>query len=440
MLNLKIYNMSYTSPKYTHVSRQPAISKFQDEMASIFKDKRAAKELEMKENERKNQQILEFGRAENMAFNKRWWEKNQYDNPNAESLAKKFFANSGKEYADLAMKIKAGNCEDSSCSNEISLLNTLDQKPKVFSTFIGDVDTELSKTAGNNYDKNQDSDYALAYKVFKGEPGFTVKDGYKLDMVQNSDGTMEMVFSGKKFKDGKFQLNNNTLGQTLNAGGVLVNETPKLSFYQNEVLQDAGIFAADDFDEKGELKPGVVLEAEDWQVKGIDGNPVYETVVSADGMYQQNAIKWDEDKLNNKIKPYVDTQLELFNKNPKDMIGLWNLRLGKGAKSYDEDLARAALGMPDAEADVVKKAWKDQGYDAIVKGAWSYDDVPLSDKKKKLFAAHYTNKTKQDLKKRFFPPTPAPGINGQMTYTDAGFKRINAIRSNNSTQNWNVNP
>ena len=32
--------MSYTSPKYTHVSRQPAISKFQDEMASIFKDKR----------------------------------------------------------------------------------------------------------------------------------------------------------------------------------------------------------------------------------------------------------------------------------------------------------------------------------------------------------------------------------------------------------------
>ena len=146
-----------------------------------------------------------------------------------------------------------------------------------------------------NFSKN-----TLASKIFNGQPGFTVKDGYKVNMNRNDDGTIEMVFEGPGFKDGKLSINNNTLGSTLAAGGELVHELPSLAKLQNENLQDMGIFAAEDFTDDGELKPGVSLD-EEFMITDADGNVEYETVVSADGMTQQNIIKWDENKFNNKI-------------------------------------------------------------------------------------------------------------------------------------------
>ena len=124
------------------------------------------------------------------------------------------------------------------------------------------------------------------------------------------------------------------------------------------------------------------------------------------------------------------------------MIGLWNVRLGKGALSYDEDLARAALGMPDATAQEVSAAWKDSPYSDLVKGAWSYDDIPLSDEQKTLFAAHYTKNMKDTFKKRFMPQMAAPGLDGQVRYTPQGYAMLTKNKKNTKNSNnpdWDFN-
>ena len=82
-----------------------------------------------------------------MAFNKKWWEKNQYDNPNAESVTKKFFSGTGKEYADLAMKINSGDCESDNCETEMAQLQVLEGYPEATADFIGD----LNSFGNNNF-------------------------------------------------------------------------------------------------------------------------------------------------------------------------------------------------------------------------------------------------------------------------------------------------
>ena len=428
--------MAYTSPKYTYVSNAPAFQRLQDDLsASVVAGKERARTAEeerlkeLKENEKANDDLLRFGRAQNMAFNKKWWEKNQYDNPNAESVAKKFFSGTGKEYADLAMKINSGDCESDNCETEMAQLQVLEGYPEATADFIGDLNSEFSKIGGRDYDKNQESDYTLASKIFNGEPGFTSKDGYKVDMLRNDDGTIEMVFEGPGFKDGKLSINNNTLGSTLDAEGEMIHTVPKMSTLENELLSDSGIFGEDMIDENGQVLPTATL-GEDFIVMGPDGRPEYEVITSSDGMYQQNVLKWDEDKFNSKMKLYLDTQLETMQETPSDMIGLWNVRLSPGAKSYDEDLARAALGLPDAEADVVKKAWGESKFSQIVQEPWSYDDIPLSDEKKALFAAVYASKMKETFKKRFMPQIVAPGLDGQVSYTE---KALAALNTNTNT-------
>jgi len=237
-----------------------------------------------------------------------------------------------------------------------------------------------------------------------------------VDMLRNDDGTIEMVFEGPGFKDGKLSINNNTLGSTLDAGGELIHTIPNMTELENELLSDSGIFGEDMLDDQGKLLPTAML-GEDFIVMGPDGKPQYEMIVSSDGTRQQAMLKWDEDKFNNKLKLYLDTQLETMQEEPSDMIGLWNVRLSSGAKTYDEDLARAALGLPDAEADVVKQAWGDSKFSKLVQEPWSYNDLPLSDEKRTLFAAMYTSKVKNSFKKRFMPQMAAPGLDGQVTYT-----------------------
>jgi hypothetical protein len=440
--------MAYTSPKYTYVSNAPAFQRLQDDLsASVVAGKERARTAEeerlkeLKENEKANDDLLRFGRAQNMAFNKKWWEKNQYDNPNAESVTKKFFSGTGKEYADLAMKINSGDCESDNCETEMAELQVLEGYPEATADFIGDLNSEFSKIGGRDYDKNQESDYTLASKIFNGEPGFTSKDGYKVDMLRNDDGTIEMVFEGPGFKDGKLSINNNTLGSTLDAGGELIHTVLNMTELENELLSDSGIFGEDMLDDQGKLLPTAML-SEDYLVMGPDGKPEYETIVSKDGMYQQNMLKWDEDKFNNKLKLYLDTQLETMQEDPSDMIGLWNVRLSAGAKTYDEDLARAALGLPDAEADVVKQAWGESKFSKLVQEPWSYDDLPLSDEKRTLFAAMYTSKIKNSFKKRFMPQMAAPGIDGQLTYTQKALATLNTNTNTSFTNpgagSWNT--
>jgi len=431
--------MAYTSPKYTYVSNAPAFQRLQDNISSsVVAGKERARKAEeqrlkeLKENEKANDDLLRFGRAQNMAFNKAWWAANQYDNPNAESVTKKFFSGTGKEYADLAMKINSGDCESDNCEVEIAQMKTLEGYPAATADFIGDLNAEFSKIGGKDYDKNQESDYTLASKIFNGEPGFTSKNGYKVDMLRNDDGTIEMVFEGPGFKEGKLSINNNTLGSTLDAEGEMIHTVPKMTDLENELLSDSGIFGEDMLDDKGQILPTAAL-GEEFIVMGPDGKPEYEIVVSSDGTRQQAMLKWDEQKFNNKIKLYLETQLETMQEDPSDMIGLWNVRLSPGAKTYDEDLARAALGLPDAEADVVKQAWNESKFSQIVQEPWSYDDIPLSDEKKALFAAMYASKIKNSFKKRFMPQMAAPGLDGQVTYTPEYLRTLSNTNTNTNT-------
>lgn len=429
--------MSYTNPKYTYVDQSAPWRELQKNLTADNVDKKEKRALQLEENEKANKELLEYGRTQNMAFNKDWWKNNQYENPNATSITKKFFEGSGKEYADLMMKIKSGDCESENCSEEMNQVNALNSYPTATADFIGDISSEFSKIKGKNFDPNQESDYTLASKIFNNEPGFTVKDGYKIDLQKNEDGTMEMVFEGPGFKEGKLSINNNTLSSTLDRGGEMVHTLPSITKLENELLADTGIFKPEDFNDDGELNPGVSLD-EEFMIMDADGKPEYETIVSADGMTQQNVIKWDENQFNNKMKLYVDTQLEGLQDNPADMIGLWNVRLSPGAANYDEDLARAALGMPDATAEEVSSAWKTSPYSELVKGAWSYNDIPLTDEQKKLFAAHYTTKMKNNFKKRFMPQMPAPGLDGQIRYTAEGYAQL--MKTEKKSKNKSKNP
>ena len=73
--------MSYTNPKYTYVDQSKPWRQFSKDMASLagnIKDKRdleikeeeEKRELELKQNEKENKELLEYGRTQNMAFNK----------------------------------------------------------------------------------------------------------------------------------------------------------------------------------------------------------------------------------------------------------------------------------------------------------------------------------------------------------------------------------
>jgi len=212
----------------------------------------------------------------------------------------------------------------------------------------------------------------------------------------------------------------------------MIHTVPKMTDLENELLSDSGIFGEDMLDDKGQILPTAAL-GEEFIVMGPDGKPEYEIVVSSDGTRQQAMLKWDEQKFNNKIKLYLETQLETMQEDPSDMIGLWNVRLSPGAKTYDEDLARAALGLPDAEADVVKQAWNESKFSQIVQEPWSYDDIPLSDEKKALFAAMYASKIKNSFKKRFMPQMAAPGLDGQVTYTPEYLRTLSNTNTNTNT-------
>ena len=89
--------------------------------------------------EKENKELLEYGRTQNMAFNKDWWSKNQYENPNSESITQQFFKGTGKEYADLMMKIKSGKCDSDNCTDEMGQVTALEAYPQATADFIGNI-------------------------------------------------------------------------------------------------------------------------------------------------------------------------------------------------------------------------------------------------------------------------------------------------------------
>jgi len=313
----------------------------------------------------------------------------QFNNSNAIAYNKDFLASSAdynfrildnayqpmvRVYAKTKLAIKNNNCESINCVREKQDLKILQEAPKKSMAFLEDLITQLSVTEQDNYDVNNSYKYLVAYSILEARPGFSITDGYNVNLELKADGSQILYFSGPMFVDEKgkpdpFIITNVSLQSLTDAGTDLVAPTPDIEKEMLELLTSVGLFNLEDIREDKTLSPTAKIK-EEFILKNVDGSFDYEIIDIGEGK-GRNVLKFDMDKINKKIRPFVNAEVVGLLDSEQETIAAWNVYIGKGT-SVDEDDQMVQNANAGSES-------------------WSYEkDLPLSQDKKVLFEERYT--------------------------------------------------
>ena len=386
--------MSYTSPRYTYISKQSAFDQLRQDATQAGKtiaDKQAtADRLKRAEDERKrkiNESRLALGRGATQKYLNSVIE-NSTGNEFEKGAISEYFKGTGKRVGELVMATQGTNpqCEiDGNCDELMEELAKLQQLPGQVKTLTENMLDQLDYTDIKNIDPNQPGNYFLAANILKGATGTDPASGYSYSLRTNDKGGTDWVFTfdeakaRESFKDAKppmteeeinnqieamkfdggateFAINSEGLeSQTRNGGSVFV-DTPEMSGDVNEVYADTQLFGGIQFDDKGNLVPNsgdfdmsrFLKGVKPYYTFGKDGEKIlnYEGVVDKDKIANDAAFNT---QINRKIEEYLKPE------NSGEMTALWNMTLSGHSYDWDENEIAKEMGFETPED--MRAAW-----------------------------------------------------------------------------------
>tara|TARA_R110000737_G_scaffold323246_1_gene335808 strand:+ start:830 stop:1921 length:1092 start_codon:yes stop_codon:yes gene_type:complete len=274
------------------------------------------------------------------------------------------YQNTGRAYARLKTQLQQGKCGDCIQTNE--MLNILDAAPKVSIEFLQNVLSELSIVETPNYDPNNYYGFMVANCIMTEKPGFSKTDGYMVSLVLLSNGNQEITFDGPAF-DIPLKINSTALSTLLDSGTSMVVETPDIDTSMTELLVESQIFPPDMVGADKKLSASAKI-SEEFILK-FNGEPDYEIIDIGNGK-GRNILRYDMDKIERKVKPFIDAEVSGLLSSEQDAVAAWNVYLAKETSEEEDD-------------QMVQNA-------NAASESWSYDvDLPLYPDKKELLALKY---------------------------------------------------
>jgi len=284
-----------------------------------------------------------------------------------------------KLYAKLKMDIENNKCSLPNCSIEKQQLKVLEEAPQKSIAFLENILEQLSVTDDENYDVNNNYKYLAANSIMRGRPGFSISDGYIVDLSLNTDGNQVISFDGPIFES-PFVVTNSALIAMDQAGIDLVVQTPDINKEMLELLTSVGIFSLEDVREDKTLSPTARIK-EEFILKNIDGSYDYEIIDIGNGK-GRNVLKFDMDKIERKVEPFINAEVAGMLGVEQAAVAAWNVYIAKGTSVEEDD---QMVQNANAASD-----------------SWSYEkDLPLSQDKKVLFESKYKEYFIENYLKQF---------------------------------------
>ena len=368
--------MSYTSPRYTYISKQSAFDQLRQDATQAGKtiaDKQAtADKLKRAEDERKrkiNESRLALGRGATQKYLNTVIQ-NSTGSEFEKGAISEYFKGTGKKVGELTMRTQGPSpvCQDEgTCDADMEELAKLLQLPGQVKTLTENMLDQLDYTDIKNIDPNQPGNYFLAANILKGATGTDPASGYSYSLRKNEiTGGTEWVFkfdeakARESFKNAKppmseeeindqieamkfdggeneFAINSEGLESQTRNGGSLFIDTPEITSDINEVYADTQLFGGIKFDDKGNLVPNSGNFDMSRFLKGVKPYYIYDDngkkILSYEGVVDKDKIANDaafniqiKRKLEEYLKPENSGEIakEMGFETPEDMRAAWD--------------------------------------------------------------------------------------------------------------------
>ena len=277
------------------------------------------------------------------------------------------YQGTSQEYADLTQALKSGKISGAEGQIAQNRLRALDQAPGVTKNFLENLYSVFDGTEEKYYDPNNNYEWALVNKIFKGAPGFGENQGYSVEMKMKEDGSQDLIAYGKPFDGGEFVVNSASLNDMLEAGIEPVSVTPDIPTDMQAVAASSGIFE-DSMIEGDKLKPSALLDIDTYALRGPGGEFQFEEVQINDKQ-KRKFHKFDKDKILQKVDPFLRAEIAGIMENESSAVAAWNMFIGS-----------KITGEEDAQREIDATAGDN---------SWSYDILPLDAKHKRDFYEGY---------------------------------------------------
>ena len=386
--------MSYTSPRYTYISKQSAFDQLRQDATQAGKtiaDKQAtADKLKRAEDERKrkiNESRLALGRGATQKYLNTVIQ-NSTGNEFEKGAISEYFKGTGKKVGELTMRTQGPSpvCQDEgTCDADMEELAKLLQLPAQVKTLTENMLDQLDYTDIKNIDPNQPGNYFLAANILKGATGTDPASGYSYSLRTNDKGGTDWVFTfdeakaRESFKDAQppmteeeineqieamkfdggateFAINSEGLESQTRNGGSLFIDTPEITSDINEVYADTQLFGGIKFDDKGNLVPNSGDFDMSRFLKGVKPYYVYDDdgkkILSYEGVVDKDKIANDA-AFNIQIKRKLEEYLKP--ENSGEMTALWNMTLSGHSYDWDENEIAKEMGFETPED--MRAAW-----------------------------------------------------------------------------------
>ena len=272
----------------------------------------------------------------------------------------KAFEGTAQEFAQAQLAINKGLCGD--CIEEQKRVQMLQQAPGAATEFLEELTGELSVIDSENFDVNNNAEYAILKAMIDGQAGFTAAQGFKLDLDLNP---MVLKASGPGFKNGGLEIAADALKSIIKSGGAMLAETPKVQpemiDITSKLLEDPSMAEGANFSDDAKISDQFFVKE--------GGKFKYEQIQVDEGK-ARNVLVPDMERIEAKAKPFLDASIAMMLEDEESVVALYNTML-KDNVTEDEQL----------ESDETKNAGDN---------SWVYKDVlPLSKENKKIFSDSY---------------------------------------------------
>jgi len=401
--------MSYTSPKYTYISSQPALNRLQQDItgaAKTISDKKATAAKEKKAEEERKRKINESRLALGRGATQKYLNdvvQNSTGGEFEKGAISEYFKGTGKRVGELTMRTQGVSpvCEtEGTCDADMAELARLESRPAQVKELTENMLDQLDYSDIKNIDPNQPGNYFLAANILKGATGSDPASGYSYSLRTNDKGGTDWVFSfdeakaresfkgtdlteeqideqieAMKFDGGKteFSINSEGLDSASRNGGSLFVNTPEITNDVNEVYADTQLFGGIKFDDQGNLVPGSGDFDMSRFLKGVKPYYTYDNdgkkILSYEGVVDKQKIE-DDPAFNTQIKRKIEEYLKP--ENSGEMTALWNMTLSGHSYDWDENEIAKEMGFETPED---------------MRTAWDYGEI--TPKMKDAFAKYY---------------------------------------------------
>ena len=311
--------MSYTNPKYTYKSNQPAFDKLTNASVNasrVISDKIAAEELKKDKQAEKDKLLGEQLQSAANGVSSTFIRNSMGASPKGRTDIGKgvignWYKGKGQEVSNLVMATSGPNrsCETTGDCEELQKrLGFLQNSPGTISEFTSLLLSELNWRDMQNFDESQNPQLLAVANMLTGVEGFSGEGtgySYKLEEAKGGNG-FNYVFTGPEdvFPGGEYIINSNDLESITSPanGGSLFETTQSATDNTMDVITASGIISNGNMNEKGVYVSGGSFDNSKY-IKDVGDQSSYE-IVSIDPKTRERTYRVviDEDLIKKDLK------------------------------------------------------------------------------------------------------------------------------------------